>query len=51
LYLAYSLPQALRLTVRTLALMRYPGPPEPGVVGTAVDEMRAVFEKGSYRCQ
>jgi hypothetical protein len=39
--------KALRLTARTLALMRYSGPSEPCVVGTTVYDMQAVFEKGS----
>jgi hypothetical protein len=36
--------QVLRLTARTLALMRYPNPPEPRVIGTTVYGVRVVSE-------
>jgi hypothetical protein len=36
--------QVLRLTARTLALMPYPNPPEPRVIGTAVHGLRVVSE-------
>ncbi len=35
-------PEALKLTAKTLALMRYPYPPEPHVIGTTVLGVRVV---------